>query len=62
MRFIYLAYFFADAHNKLGLALINIAEFEMAIYHLRKAIRINPDLENAKINLKKALSLKGNFN
>ena len=42
--------------------LSGIEFIEKAIVHLREAIRINPDLAEANINLKKALSLRGNIN
>ena len=41
----------ADAHDKLGLALMSIGKSQEAIDQLRQALRIKPDLAEAQKNL-----------
>ncbi len=47
---------FADIHNDLGIAYTVLCKYinERAIHHFRQALRINPDYEKAKRNLKLA--------
>ncbi len=45
---------FADAHNLRGLALDEMGRIEEAIAAYRKALRLNPDLGEARINLEDA--------
>jgi hypothetical protein len=52
---------FVEAHNNLGMALQEKAEFLAAEKSFREAIRLNPELAEAHFNLSAVLLLSGNF-
>jgi Flp pilus assembly protein TadD len=50
---------FAKAHNGLAVALAQKGKTDEAISHLRKALQLQPDYEEAKRNLKVLLEMQG---
>ncbi|HYA15430.1 MAG TPA: tetratricopeptide repeat protein [Syntrophales bacterium] len=48
-----------EAHNSLGVALAQKGRADEAIDHLRKAVQLQPDYEEAKRNLDIMLNIKG---
>jgi Flp pilus assembly protein TadD len=50
---------FAKAHNSLAVALAQKGKTDEAISHLRKALQLQPDYEEAKRNLKALLEMQG---
>jgi tetratricopeptide (TPR) repeat protein len=46
---------FAEAHNYLGMALLQACRVQEAIEHYRQALRIKPDYMEAQMNLDRAL-------
>ena len=51
---------FADAHNLRGLVLDEMGRLEEAITAYREALRLNPDLGDARINLEDAVAERAN--
>ena len=49
----------AQAHNALGLALIQGGNFDEAVTHLQEALRLRPDFAEARRNLERARALRG---
>jgi len=47
------------AHNNLGVALLQLGRARDAVPHFREAIRLSPDLAQARDNLRRALAEGG---